>query len=658
MLKKIKWLLLLSLLWIQTAVDVPSLYAAGSATDTLTMVKNSTTIVHNGTKTTAAQPLTFINGVSYIPLKAIAVEFGYKVTYNASTKESTATSSDGVELRFKPNSATVMKDGVRTALTGPAINQKGSFMIPVKSWSILTGAKLSLVGTTMTLTWSTAPKAPTAAFEVSPTEIYAQQTFVQYTDKSVIPSGTGVLNEVWDGRQEMFEEAGTYTITRQVQDYNGIWSEPYSVTIQVKPPNQAPVADFTTDKTTYRIGENILYTDWSTDDENSIVSTKWSGNEKVFFAAGEYPVTLEVTDRHGLTAQVTKNIIVSSEVLYTREEYYSLFTPVGEKYSINGASVLNSTIVPFTPVAEPAQMVRSNSPETWTSEGIAYEDQLIGDIRFMFHNMNNTGGSVKLYLLATNYGSVTANVGIGASGIGGPNPQVSATGKMSTARYLAALASNPATSWLTVKPGETKEVLPLISQRAIKQSEVISAFADLVTDQRLEFHVVVVKDGKNPVAELSRLSYLNDRDAHVRGTFNGTNRAIEINETLGNTPQRLVIGDGKQDPYLTGYDGLTGNLEINKGNFGVLYKMKLTHVAPRTLISINPRGGYYMGAFLVNGKLVTLPASTPTITDNSEAGVLYRTGLTEETVDIQFMIAPGGNLPLAMLFTPLPSIRW
>jgi PKD repeat protein len=641
----------------QLAVDVPSLNAASSVTDTLTMVKNSTAIVHNGVKTTAPQPLTFINGVSYIPLKAIAVEFGYKVTYNAPTKESIATSKDGVELRFKPNSATVMKDGVATGLTGPAINQNGSFMIPVRSWSILTGAQLSLVGTTMTLSWSTAPKAPTAAFEVTPGEIYAQQTQVQYVDQSIVPSGTGIVNEVWNGREDIFPEAGTYTITRQVQDRNGVWSDPYSVTIEVKPPNQAPVADFTTDKTVYRIGENILYTDWSTDDENSIVSAKWSGNEKVFFAAGEYPVTLEVMDRHGLTSQVMKNITVSSEVLYTRDEYNRLFTPVGEKYAINGSSVLNYSIVSYTHVSEPAQMVRSNSPETWTREGIAYEDQLLGDIRFMFHNMNNTGDSVKMYLLATNYGSVKANVGIGAAGIGGPNTQVSATGKMSTARYLTALSANPTTTWQTVKPGETKEVLPLISQRAIKQGEVFSAFADLVTDQRLEFHVVVVKDGKDPVAEYKNLTYM-ERDIHVRGTFNGTNRSIEINDTLGNTPQRIAIGDRKLDTYLDGYDGMTGNLEINTGNFGVLYKMKLTHVAPRTLISLNPRGGYYMGAFLVNGKLVTVPASSPILADSNEAGVLYRTGDTEETVDIVFMIAPGGNLPLNMLFTPLPEIRW
>lgn len=667
--KKLKWLLALSLLFSQVPLytsavkaeeAVPVTTAAPTAadvqTDKLTMTKNSKTIVHNGVTTTAAQPLTFIKGVSYIPLKAIAVEFGYKVTYDVATKESVAVKDD-VELRFKPNSAVVMQNGAKVALSGPAINQAGTFMIPVKSWASMTGSTLSLVGNVMTLKWTVAPKGPVAAFDVSPTVIYAGQTVVQYTDKSVVPSGTGVYNELWEGRQDIFQEPGTYTIVRSIQDGNGVWSEPYSVTITVRPPNQPPVADFATEKPIYRIGENVTYIDRSTDDENAIAKTTWTGNNQVFFEPGDYPVTLLVQDSQGLTSTVTKYVTVSTEVLYTRDEYYKLFTPVGEKYAIDGSKILSYKLLPFTPVAEPAQMVRSNSPETWTREGIAYQDQLLGEVRFMFHNQNNTGSNVKMYLLATNYGSVTANVGIGATGIGGPNPQVSATGKMSTVRYLQSLDTKPETSWMKVKPGETVEVLPIISQRAIKQGEVFSAFADMITDQRLEFHVVVVYEGKNPVQELPNLTYL-ERDTHTRGTFNGTNRTIEISETLGNELQRISLGDGKSDTFLDGYDGMTGNLEVNRGNFGVLYRMKLPHVAPNTLISINPRGGYYMGAFLVNGKLVTLPTTGSILKDQNEAGVLYRTGATEESVDIVFTIAPGGNLPISMLFTPLPEVRW
>ncbi|EFM09908.1 copper amine oxidase domain protein [Paenibacillus curdlanolyticus YK9] len=659
--KTFKWLLLtsllLSLFTTSYVITPPVVQAEGAVTDMITMNKNSKIIVHNGVSTTAAQPLTFIKGVSYIPLKAIAVEYGYKVTYDAVKKDFIAT-LDNTELRLKANSTTLMQNGTKVTMSGPAINQAGSFMVPVKAWANLTGSKLTLSGTVMNLTWSKAPTKATAAFEVlAPSVIYAQQTTVTYVDKSFVPDGSGIQNEVWDGRMDIFPEPGTYTITHQIQDGNGVWSDPYSVTIEVKAPNQPPVADFTIEKQVYRIGENVIYTDRSTDDENAIAKTTWTGNNKAFFAAGDYPVTLEVQDNYGLTSTVTKIVSVSNEVLYTEDEYGRLFTAVGERYKINGSAVKDYPAIATTPISEPAQMVRSNSPETWTTEGIAYDDQLLGEIRFMFHNQNNIGVPVRMYLLATNLGDKTANVGVGATGIGGPNPQVAATGKMSAARYLAALNAKPATTWMTVKPGETKEVLPIISKAPIKQDDVFSAFADLVTDQRLQFQIVVVQDGKDPVATLPSLSYLS-RDTHVRGTFNGTNRTIEINSTIGHQPQRIVIGDGKSDTFQDGYDGLTGNLEVNRGNFGVLYKMKLMHVAPRTLISLNPRGGYYMGAFLVNGNLVTLPASGTTVKDANEAGVLYRTGESEEAVEIVFTIAPGGNLPINMVFTPLPEIRW
>ncbi|MWC29245.1 stalk domain-containing protein [Paenibacillus sp. MMS18-CY102] len=649
--------LLLSLFVSVNAIPAPVVKAEGVPTDMITMNKNSKIIVHNGVSTTAAQPLTFIKGVSYIPLKAIAVEYGYKVTYDVVKKEFIA-KLDSTELRLKANSSTLMQNGSKITMSGPAINQAGSFMVPVKAWANLTGSKLTLSGTVMNLTWSTLPKAASAAFEVAaPTVIYAGQTTVQYVDKSFVPDGSGIINEEWIGRMDVFPEPGTYTVTHRIQDGNGVWSEPYTVTIEVKAPNQPPVADFSIEKPVYRIGENVIYTDRSTDDENAITKTTWTGNNTAFFEAGDYPVTLEVQDNYGLTSTVTKIVSISNEVLYTRDQYSMLFTPVGANMAINGTKVKDYPALTSNPVSEPAQMVRSNSPETWTTEGIAYDDQLLGEIRFMFHNQNNIGVPVKMYLLATNLGDKTANVGVGATGIGGPNPQVAATGKMSAARYLAALNAKPATSWTTVKPGETKDVLPIISKAPIKQDDVFSAFADLVTDQRLQFQIVVVQDGKDPVLTLPSLSYLT-RDTHVRGTFNGSNRTIELTSTIGHEPQRLVIGDGKLDTFMDGYDGLTGNLEVNRGNFGVLYKLKLPHVAARTLISVNPRGGYYMGAFLVNGNLVTLPTNGTTVKDANEAGVLYRTGESEESVEIVFTIAPGGNLPIAMLFTPLPEIRW
>ena len=116
-----------------------------------------------------------------------------------------------------------------------------------------------------------------------------------------------------------------------------------------------------------------------------------------------------------------------------------------------------------------------------------------------------------------------------------------------------------------------------------------------------------------------------------------------------------MLGDGKVDANLDGIDDGTGRLEYNLGNFGVLYKMKV-RVAPNTLVALNARGGHYTGGFIVNGKLVEVTKGS-VLKNPDEACVLYRTGPYAETVEIEFTLASGSNLPIAMLFEPLPERR-
>ena len=59
---------------------------------------------------------------------------------------------------------------------------------------------------------------------------------------------------------------------------------------------------------------------------------------------------------------------------------------------------------------------------------------------------------------------------------------------------------------------------------------------------------------------------------------------------------------------------------------------------------------------MVNGRVVTVTNSS-ILKDNTEAAVLYRTGDTEESLDFVFTLAAGSNLPLAMMFLPLPGLR-
>ena len=155
--------------------------------------------------------------------------------------------------------------------------------------------------------------------------------------------------------------------------------------------------------------------------------------------------------------------------------------------------------------------------------------------------------------------------------MGGPDAYIENTGKLSTSRYLEKgwNSQNPLKD-MVLLPGESKIIMPEMSAVPIKPNMVFSAYLDLVSDSTVRYRVVVVpQDVKDPLAVLETMPNM-DRDKkptgeplHVRGTFYDADRSVEINDIVGQKPQRLVFGDNKIDVYLTGQDDLTGLLEYN-----------------------------------------------------------------------------------------------
>ncbi|MGU3569606.1 hypothetical protein [Paenibacillus sp. D51F] len=94
----------------------------------------------------------------------------------------------------------------------------------------------------------------------------------------------------------------------------------------------------------------------------------------------------------------------------------------------------------------------------------------------------------------------------------------------------------------------------------------------------------------------------------------------------------------------------------NSGNYGVLCKIVLEHVAPHSLLTFNPRGGLFRGSALVNGSVVTFShLGAAAATDPNS--VLYRTGASEESVEIWISPTAGSNLLFCLQLSPLPSVR-
>ncbi|WP_339308416.1 stalk domain-containing protein [Paenibacillus sp. FSL R5-0519] len=633
----------------QPSIDGTSPVAAGG---NLTLYMNSNKMEQDGKTYLAGQPMAVKNGVSYVAIRALVDRVGYGVKYDNITKETIIISGDD-ELRFKTNSKDYTVNGETRTMKGPAYQQKSTFMVPLTSitQALNITYKVNQPAKTVVLNLNT---KPVASFTISQKEIFAGDQ-VDYVTSNSSPNGMDIVDERWTGRQDSFDQAGTYTISYQVQDSNGQWSDPYSITIEVLSPNLPPVAMFATDKEEYKMGEKITYTDQSTDDENNIVKAVWENNSLAFFEPGPKTVTLTVTDNHGATNTYSKVITITNETLYSFTDFNLLFIPVGQKFTFNGGEVTTMEKVPYTYMDEPSLLIRSNSPETVNTEGIVYKESSSGQTRFMIHHVNNTGKRVKMYVIATNNNPNPAVFEQQNMGFAGPTPYATVAGKLSIDKWFKSIQTGADQKKEYLQPGESKLILTELNKTPMKEGQVISLYSDAYSDYSLDYNVILVEENKDPFEALPLLPVLDRDGVHNRGTYPNATRIIKYDEHVGLKPARLPLGDNSSDPNLVGTDPMAYTDASNAGNFGVLYKITLTNVAPRTLISFNPRGGKYSGVALVNNQLVSIAEGNVAVANSSEQSVLYRTGSIGESVTILFSAAPGSNLPVNLLFTPLPS---
>lgn len=617
----------------------------------LVLLMNSNKMYLNGKEYLAGSPMEVKKGVSYISIRAIVERAGFQLTFDNSTKE-TIIQRGTDELRFKNETSSYKVNGVTKTMKGSSYVLNGNFMVPLTA---ITNALnityyVDQPNKRVIVNLST---NPIASFTIGNEEIIAGETTVIYNTTSSSPSGLQIVNEEWIGRQEIYSTPGNYTVTYRVQDSSGQWSDAYSLTLTVIKPHTPPVANFATDRDTYKMGELVIYSDYSTD-EVGITDRKWENRQLAFFTPGKTSIRLTVTNKFGLTSTFEKTITITDETLYARDDFFKIFTPVGEKISFNGSVVPSWEKLNYSFYSEPTTLIRSNSPETVYSEGIVYEETASGNTRFMIHHVNATGKNVKMYVIATNNNEETTRLTQTNLGFGGPSQFATAAGKLSVDRYYASMQSNEKYKDIWIAPGDSKLILTELNAIPMKKNEVISLFADLNSDRTLSYKVIMIDADKDPFETVSSLGYPVE-DVHNRGTYFDATRNIVYNDLVGTTPIRLMIGDNSKDPYLVGYDGITKNYKLNAGNFGVLYKAKLYRVAPNTLITFNPRGGRYYGSILVNGEIVQLSNSSRSISAPNEQAVLYRTGDREEVVEFVFTAAPGSNLSVNLLLQPMPE---
>lgn len=413
--------------------------------------------------------------------------------------------------------------------------------------------------------------------------------------------------------------------------------------------NSKPVAKFAFTKDTYRVGEPVQYVDLSYDpDAEGLARYEWKGNEEAFFTPGTYPVTLTVWDAHGNKSEpYTRNIKIGTETYLSELEYPIYMKPPGSYIKTNW-SVLwgNFWELPQLPkqvtTDSSRKLLVSDSPEEFKEKGILYQDRVNGKARLYADHINGTKEKVTLAILARNTTDKPVKIRTTNKGEVFPSVYANLIGSEASVDFLL---NDQRNDEMSIPANQT---LIYAQMPEFYPFQGVNLFYDVETDGEIEFSFVATdKVTQSTLRELRPLPF----DGHVRGSFPVSEVKWNIDASSFTKPSRLIIGDGKTDPFQPGYDTLRKENVTNNGNYGVVYKIHADK--PRKMaVMILPIGGVFKGPFKINGEMHLVPPSG-VLTAFDGMQILARTTGKEASLDIEFTPPAGSAFPIDLIFYPL-----
>lgn len=597
----------------------------------------------NGDTVALEAPAVIKGGHTLVPLRFVGETLETAVDWNAEDRSILITSPDRKVLLHVGNpTAAVNGTGITLNVAPQIIGERT--MVPLRFVSETLGAEVSFQPDTklITILRKVRDQAPIADFAFEASVITPDQT-PTVLDRSRHPLGLAIVDREWTNLRERYAP-GTYEVTLRVQDETGLWSAPVTRTLKVKEP---PTAGFRTEKSTYRLGEPIVYVNESSDPDGGPLKLQWEA-QPAYFEPGTQQVRLTVTDEYGLSATATETVLISDRVYYTKEEYYLL-------YGGDSAVVPYEEAVLEFPVLEPEvkagdrTLLRVNSPEEIRTEGILYRDTASGPVRIMVHHLNRMAVPINLHALVHNPSPDPVTVRVTRQGTGGPAGDILRLGRLHLERFFAPQSARA----ITVPAGATISLLPGLSDAQMKPNDCFTGLWDLEVCAPLDFTFVALPAGQDPVTALDRLAPLAADGKHVRGTFPGADRLLGLDRVPDGERTRLILADSLLDPPAEGTDALTGQAVRNTGNYGVVYQLTFDRLPGNTALLLNPRGGNFCGAVRAGQKVVPAPASGY-IPPQRHAVILVKNE-KPGPVALEFSPPSGSYLPVNILSLPLPK---
>jgi hypothetical protein len=229
-------------------------------------------------------------------------------------------------------------------------------------------------------------------------------------------------------------------------------------------------------------------------------------------------------------------------------------------------------------------MVFSDDPEYFrVPEGAGVREKVEpGPVRVYVYHVNATTDSAKrISTVIENLGSAPLTLRFQRYASTGPSTDYYRVGKEGLIQYLSGKA--PSTP-IVIPPGGAAPLDSRMDQASVKYDELIHGFYDFSIDQPARITTLqTTLDTPSVVANARIREVLPPRKGSGagRGLYRTTEYDVEwTNGEVYDTadgPCQIRVADGKTDPWITGWDSSRGTSVTLAGNYGVIYRLRLTY---------------------------------------------------------------------------------
>lgn len=643
------------------------------------LIINSDNAYIDGQKVKLDTPAVSIEGRTFLPLRFISEKLlEVQPVYDGASKTTTII-KDGKTAVLTTGKKQATIDGKAITLDSAPIVKNGATLLPLRFF---------VENFDMSISYDSAKKEvtikkvigtntlPVAAFEFGKEKYIAGQK-IEYTDKSSDSDGDALINYEWTTSLDFNKKSadinqllakapsGEYIVKYRVQDSKKSWSQFAERTLVIDPNEPPVITSVNISKSSVGRGETFDMThEFKNEDWEAIAKEEWTyrhssqspsqaKKEKPsrIFTAGEYVITLALTDTYGNRSnEIEKSITVTDRIVQTQLDYLATTDNVNstlENYDNKDYTSVFKNMAELNFVDNEGTLIMSDSPENVQDYGILYEETTNRNGRMLLYHVNkipyprNVGAGI--IIVVENLEATPVNFSIEKTGMKGPSTDPLAVGTKVLEAHFS--ANNPYGAY-SIEPGKKAIVFDSRGTINWKSDHLVSMLSEYTTTGNVKVSVASVGPDTR-LEHMALLTYL-PRDIHPRGTFGVTQRSLDVT-IPPKEASSITLGSGDSE-WITGIDGITKEQVVNRGNYGVEYKLNMT-CEEDTLVFINARGGPFKG-------IVGWTDGSPRYINSYYMSTATYVGKIQKgnTLTMRYMLPNGSSSPVIVGF--MPEFQW